>query len=60
MVLKSQINTNSEEFKEYYNHNIAVVEEYKKFLEEVRIKRDEIAVKLQRERGKLLARERVE
>ena len=59
MVLKSQINTNSEEFKENYNHNKAVVEEYKKILEEVRNKRDEKAVKLQRERGKLLARERV-
>jgi acetyl-CoA carboxylase carboxyltransferase component len=59
MLLKSQVNPNSQEFKENYNYNKAIVEEYKKILEEVRNKRDEKAVKLQRERGKLLARERI-
>lgn len=60
MVIKSQVNVNSEEFKENYEYNKSKVEEFKRILEEIRNKRDEKAVKLQRERGKLLARERVQ
>ncbi|MEO0202948.1 MAG: carboxyl transferase domain-containing protein [candidate division WOR-3 bacterium] len=59
MILKSKLNTNSSEFKENYEYNKNKVEEFKKILEELRNKRDERAVKLQKERGKLLARERV-
>lgn len=59
-VIRSNIKTNSPEFKENYEFNKAKVEEFKRILEEVRHKRDEKAVKLHRQRGKLLARERVE
>jgi acetyl-CoA carboxylase carboxyltransferase component len=59
-VIKSKVNPNSPEFKENYEFHKAKVEECKRILEEVRHKREEKAVKLHRERGKLLARERVE
>ncbi len=59
-VIRSNIKTNSPEFKENYEFNKAKVEEFKRILEEVRYKRDEKAVKLHRQRGKLLARERIE
>ncbi len=60
MVIRSRINPNSPEFKENYEYNRAKAEEYRRILEEVRHKRSERAVRLHRERGKLLARERVE
>jgi len=59
-VLRSNIKTNSPEFKENYEFNKSKVEEFKRILEEVRYKRPEKAVKLHRSRGKLLARERIE
>ncbi len=59
-VLRSNIRTNSPEFKENYEFNKSKVEEFKRILEEVRYKRSEKAVNLHRSRGKLLARERIE
>ncbi len=60
MVIRSRINPSSPEFKENYDYNRAKAEEYRRILEEVRNRRSEKAVRLHRERGKLLARERVE
>jgi 3-methylcrotonyl-CoA carboxylase beta subunit len=57
--IKSRIRKETEEFKEFYSKNKSTCEFYKNLIEEVKNKRDENAVKLHRERGKLLARERV-
>jgi acetyl-CoA carboxylase carboxyltransferase component len=57
-VIKSNIRTNTDEFKEFYEKNKKVCELYQELLREVK-KREEKAVKLHRERGKLLADERI-
>jgi hypothetical protein len=38
MVLKSQVNPNSQEFKENYNHNKAIVKSIREFLKKLGIK----------------------
>ncbi|MCP2520466.1 methylcrotonoyl-CoA carboxylase [Candidatus Aminicenantes bacterium AC-335-A11] len=58
--LESKINTNSPEFKENYEHNKRLVEEYKKILEEVKKGGPPEAHKKHKARGKLTARERLE
>lgn len=58
-VIRSRVNTSSQEFRENYEHNKRLVEEFKEILERVRNERSERAVQLQRKRGKMLARERV-
>ena len=57
--IKSRIKTNSDEFKKNYEENLKAVKELEERLKEFR-KRPEEAVELQRKRGKLTARERVE
>ena len=59
-VIKSRIRTESDEFKEFFKKNSETVKRYKEIIERVKYERDEKAVALHRERGKLLARERVE
>ncbi len=59
-VIKSNIRTSSEEFKEFYSKNKEVVDRYRSIIDEVKVRRDEEAVRLHKIRGKLLARERIE
>ncbi len=59
-VIKSNIRTSSEEFKEFYSKNKEVVDRYRSIIDEVKVRRDEEAVRLHKSRGKLLAKERIE
>lgn len=58
--IKSMIKTNKDEFKEFYAKNREICDRYKKLIEEIRYKRDEQALALHRQRGKLFVWERIE
>lgn len=58
-VIKSMIKTNSEDFKDFYSKNKEVCDRYKSLIEEVRTKRDQDALDLHKQRGKLFVWERI-
>lgn len=58
-VIKSMIKTSSEEFKDFYSKNKEVCDRYKSLIEEVRTKRDQDALALHNQRGKLFVWERI-
>ncbi len=58
-VIKSMIKTNSEDFKDFYSKNKEVCDRYKSLIEEVRTKRDQDALALHKQRGKLFVWERI-
>jgi len=53
------IKTNSEDFKDFYSKNKEVCDRYKSLIEEVRTKRDQDALALHKQRGKLFVWERI-
>jgi acetyl-CoA carboxylase carboxyltransferase component len=58
--LESKINTKSNEFKENFEHNKSLVEEYKEILDKIKKGGPPEAHKRHKERGKLTARERLD
>ncbi len=58
-VIRSRVKVSSDEYREFFSKNKEVVDKIKELIDKIRFQRDEKAVKLHRERGKLLAHERV-
>ncbi|MFQ5399925.1 MAG: carboxyl transferase domain-containing protein [Anaerolineae bacterium] len=58
--IKSLINTNSEEFKNNYAHNKGLAEQLAQRQQQVAQERPQYLIDRQRDRGKLLVRERIE
>ena len=58
--IKSNIDSNSEEYLKNYSHNLNLVNDLRERFKEIIHRPDDLSVKRHKERGKLLVRERIE
>lgn len=58
-VIRSSIKTTTDDFKDFYSKNKEVCDRYKELIEEVRVRREDEALALHRQRGKIFVWDRI-